>query len=95
MNKKSQEEIFQETWDNSEFNVFKYKKKGGKITTKNESFFLTPLLKKNKLYTWEKINREATLIVDGKSELSSKARGVIDHVHTHVLIMYQKQFNGE
>ena len=92
---KSQKTIFQEVWESSVLNANKAKKHGVKINSKNEQYYITPLLQKNKITSWEQIDKEATLIVEGKSNLSSKVRGVVDHIHTHVLITYQNQFDGK
>lgn len=91
--KKSQEEIFNETLESSKVHLRKAKEKGVVVNSKNDSYYIIPVLEKHGYTTWEKVNKEATLIVDNKSQLPSKVRAVIDHVHTHVLLQYQKQFS--
>lgn len=91
----TQNEIFLKLWKESEEKIKKDQRLNNvKINCKNDDYYLIPVLKKNGFDTWDKLDKESVLIVEHKSQLSSKVRKVVDHFHTAVLIFYSKQYEN-
>lgn len=58
------------------------------LNLKGRNYFLLPLLKKNKLDTWKKIEKEIELIDQKKSTYPYAVRQAIVHFHTLVVNRY-------
>lgn len=65
------------------------------LNKKGRSYYLFPLLERNGLDSWEKINTEVYLIDEKKSQFSREVRDAIVHLHTHCIIQCGHQINEE
>ena len=66
------------------------KLKKSRLNSKGRKYFLFPLLERNNIDSWEKLDFEMNLIDEKKSELSSNLRSAVNHLHTHIMLNYLK-----
>ena len=80
---------------NCEQEIEKGKLKKSRLNSKGRKYFLFPLLERNNIDSWEKLNFEMNLIDEKKSELSSNLRNAVNHLHTHIMLNYLKSKENE